>query len=75
MLLSLPENQGDGSYRSTGLTEAQNLKSSCSGHAVSVCLTRAAQLTGGLGAELAQAQGVIDQHRAVSRVRSAWGGE
>ena len=75
MLVLRPENQGGGSYRPTALTQAQNLKSSCSGHAVSVCLTRAAQLTDGLGAELEQAQGVIDQHDATSMVRSAWGGE
>ena len=69
MLPFRPENQGGGSDGSTALTEAQCLKSRCSGHAVSVCLTRAAQLAGGLGTEPEQAQGVIDQHGAVSRVR------
>ena len=73
MLPSRPKNQGGGSHGSTGLTEAQNLKSSCSGHTVSVCLTRAAQLAGGLGTE--QAQGAINQHRAVSMARSVWYGE
>ena len=73
MLPSRPKNQGGGSHGSTGQAEAQNLKSSCSGHAVSVCLTRAAQLAGGLGTE--QAQGAIDQHGAASKVRSAGCGE
>ena len=75
MLLFRPENRGKGSYGSTGLTEAQCLKSSCAGHAVSVCRTRAAQLAGGLGTGLEQAQGAIDQLGAVGRVRSVWGGE
>ena len=73
MLVFQPENRGGGSYRSTGLAEAQNLKSSCAGHAVSVCLTRAAQLAGGFGTE--QAQGAINQPGAVGLERSVSGGE
>ena len=73
MLPSRPEDHGGGSYGSTSLTEAQNLKSRCSGHAVSVCLTRAVQLTSGLGTD--QAQGAINEQGAVGRVRSVWGGE